>query len=922
MPMLDSSTFAGADTLPDLLQCDICIIGTGPAGATIARELSNTSLRVTLLESGGTERQKETDALNEIESIGWPREVDQWLVRNRVVGGTSETWGGRCAPFDDIDLEPRDWVPYSGWPFKMDELVPYFDRAAKHLGLGAGSAFSDDRVWAYIGHKPPKFDLDEDELLPMLWQISHDPINRTDRVRFGRHLAADLPANATLVTNATALRINVTESGAAVRSVEFADVSGRRWSLPASTVVVCAGGIENARLLLSSDDVVAQGLGNDNDLVGRFLMDHPRTSVARFETKPGRAAMDRFGVFKSRAADGNRYHLGARLSPAVQRAEQLPNCATWVFGFNSGPDDPPWDALKRFVTREANVRQDLRAIMMNTDLLLRGLKDYFILHRGLPHKTDAITLEAMCEQLPNPDSRIILSDRRDPLGMRISRIDWRVSAEEARAMRRITDLMLKQLFRMGLEPPVLEEWVRDGAMFPDTTIRDVAHPIGTTRMADDPARGVVDAQCQVHGIHGLFIAGSSVFPTAGHANPTQMIVALAVRLADTLRAHAAASPSSAHAAASPSSGKSSVQHSRQQVSEVGTMGTNAQTRVLVTGATGKIGSHVVNELLARGYQVRALTSKPVAAATANDRLQWCRLDFQESLEFDSLVRECAAVIHLAAESSATERMQRSNVAATRALAEASERAGVKVFCHTSSISVYGSSRHRRVREDSPVLTADHDVRSEYWAGEQMRCYGRTKLQGELAISVVARNVEYIILRPTVVIDVQDLVNLRDWGKARKLLSGSSHAHHIYVHDVADAILWFMERGLRRDKPLAGVSTFNLSEDDTPIRSFGQIFKAAYKASNDRQWQAAVMPWPTQWLLMMAKYRTLLVRQPLGRMLFSGDKLRDAGYTTPFGMPRVIASFCTELTSTGASAVKVVGSMRSAHDSPREIPPAP
>ena len=330
------------------------------------------------------------------------------------------------------------------------------------------------------------------------------------------------------------------------------------------------------------------------------------------------------------------------------------------------------------------------------------------------------------------------------------------------------------------------------------------------------------------------------------------------------------------------------------------MRANAQTRVLVTGGTGKIGRHVVNELLTRGYQVRALTSKPVAAGTARDGLEWRRLDFQESLDFDSLVRECAAVIHLAAEMNVKERMQRSNVAATRALAEASERAGVKVFCYTSSISVYGSSRRRRVLEDSPVLTTDRDVRSEYWAGEGMRCYGRTKLQGEFAISAAAQNVEYIILRPTVVIDIQDLMKLRDWSKAKKHLSGSSRAHHVYVSDVADAILWFMERGLRRDNPLAGVSTFNLSEDDNPIHTFGQIFRVAYKASNDREWRAAAMPWPTQWLLMMAKYRILLLRQPLGRMLFSEDKLREAGYTMPFGISHAITVFCGELTSTGTS----------------------
>ena len=123
MPILDSSAFAGSSALPTRLRCDVCIIGTGPAGITIARELSGTPLRVTILESGGAERQEETDALNEIESVGWPRVMDQWLVRNRIVGGTSSTWDGRCAPFDEIDLQFRDWVPYSGWPFRMDDLA-------------------------------------------------------------------------------------------------------------------------------------------------------------------------------------------------------------------------------------------------------------------------------------------------------------------------------------------------------------------------------------------------------------------------------------------------------------------------------------------------------------------------------------------------------------------------------------------------------------------------------------------------------------------------------------------------------------------------------------------------------------------------------------------------------------------------------
>jgi choline dehydrogenase-like flavoprotein len=529
MLVIDSSDFVGSATLPDRLRCDVCIIGTGPAGIAIARELSGTPLKVTILESGGFERKEEADALNEIESVGWPRVMDQWLVRNRVVGGSSNTWTGRCAPFDEIDLQFRDWVPYSGWPFEMGDLLPYLERSAKYLGLEVGAEFADDIIWALPGD--PRSKLDPNKLVPIFWQYSRDPVNRYDSARFGR-LAADLGSNVTLVTNATVLCINVTEPVAAVKSIQFAAAGGRQWLLPTTTAVLCAGGIENARILLSSDNVVAHGLGNEKDLVGRFLMDHPRGTVAKFPLKNAKAVESRFAKFKSRDADANLYQPGLRLSPTIQRSEKLLNCAAWIDG-HLAPDDP-WDSLIRFLRREDNARLDLRAMLANSGLLVYGLKEHFLSHRALPRKFDEVTLQAMCEQLPNPDSRITLSNRRDRFGTRISRIDWRVSEEEARAMRRVTELMVNQLSRMGVEPPVLEEWVRDGAMFPET-IQDVAHPTGTTRMADDPAHGVVDIQCQVHGLNGLFIGGSSVFPTAGQSNPTQMIVALAIRLADTLK---------------------------------------------------------------------------------------------------------------------------------------------------------------------------------------------------------------------------------------------------------------------------------------------------------------------------------------------------------------------------------------------------
>ena len=145
-----------------------------------------------------------------------------------------------------------------------------------------------------------------------------------------------------------------------------------------------------------------------------------------------------------------------------------------------------------------------------------------------------LRLSCAVEQRPDPASRVTLADRVDRFGMPLSRIDWRIDSQEQHTVRRTAELVGEGLQRLGLDGLALDEWVRDGAGFPPT-FADAAHPTGTTRMADEPRQGVVDRQGQVHGVQGLYVAGSSTFPTSGHANPTLMIVALAIRMADHLK---------------------------------------------------------------------------------------------------------------------------------------------------------------------------------------------------------------------------------------------------------------------------------------------------------------------------------------------------------------------------------------------------
>ncbi|WP_407520065.1 NAD-dependent epimerase/dehydratase family protein [Methylobacterium oryzisoli] len=330
------------------------------------------------------------------------------------------------------------------------------------------------------------------------------------------------------------------------------------------------------------------------------------------------------------------------------------------------------------------------------------------------------------------------------------------------------------------------------------------------------------------------------------------------------------------------------------------VGEAAPGPVLVTGASGKIGRFVVEELVQRGYRVRALTSRNRDPEGAPEGVEWRTKDFMQSLDLDEEVAGCAAVIHLAAEIADTSRMQRVNVEATRALAEASERAGVKVFCHTSTVSVYGSSVSRLVTEDSPTLTAHKDVRPEYIAPEFLRTYGRTKLLGEAALRGEARSVRYVIARPTVVIDVEDIVRLGQLGTLRKSLIARRHAHHIGIRDVAHALVWLMERGLSGSGAPGEVAVYNIAEDEFPDSSYEMIFRKLYASTSQGAFQMRPAPGVVDRLTNAMRLGVLPVRYSFGQMQFSADKLKREGYRIQFGLASVYGQAIREIMAGAAS----------------------
>lgn len=582
MEIADLATF-DPDTL---FETDLVIVGGGPAGLTIAREFIGTSTRVLVLESGLLDETPSHAALAELESLGeprtpaqqkkriafhgenssiWSHELQPYGVRCRALGGSTHAWAGKSAAFDPIDFAKRSWVPHSGWPIARDSLDGYLDRAAKVLNLGPNSY--DERLWDLISVPRPQPLLDTEGLRSFFWQFARSRLDPLDIMRFGREFVTLQADNVRVLLNATVTQIGITADGCSFDGLEMSTILGAPYKVKARSAVIAASAIENARLLLASNTVQPRGIGNAHDLVGRFLMDHAVARVGRFKLDDMVPVIRRFGFYGVRH-DGrtHMYMHGLAPTPAVQEREQLLNSAIYFMAERS-PDDP-WDALKRLVRRKSFYPvQDVRSVMSGAGLLAKGLGmmalssnafptvlknlivDAAIRHipnfvveefqnRGLPHKLTGVSIDVISEQRPDRDSRIALSERTDRLGVPLARVDWRINHDEHRTIVRLAHLTRDVFARAGLPEPILEPWVAEGRV-EDSAIIDFAHTSGTTRMSDNPQSGVVDVNCQIHGVRGLYVAGASTFPTSGHANPTLMILALAIRLADTIKSELA-----------------------------------------------------------------------------------------------------------------------------------------------------------------------------------------------------------------------------------------------------------------------------------------------------------------------------------------------------------------------------------------------
>ncbi len=543
-----------AKTLPSgtILDADICIVGAGAAGIALALQFADTDKTVLLIESGDVAENPEIQALYEGSVVDPALHSPADRYRQRVFGGTTTIWGGRCIPFDPIDFDLRAWIDNSGWPIEYAEVAGYYPAAnalceAGDCDYDARSALGAPMRPMIEGFHSSHFNADSLERFSC-------PTNFA--ARYGHRLSAS--RNIRVLLNANCTEIVANNRGDHVDHIILRTLSGGHFEARARKFILAMGGLEIPRILLASNRVHPRGIGNGHDLVGRYYMCHIAGTIGDV----------RFSVPKEQvwhgyenAWDGVYCRRRLALTPETQRALQVGNVVMRLHhprlvdpghqtGILSaiylakplisyeyakrlyGPDPVGLGDYLRHVLNV--VSQPIRTARFLADWAWRRT----LAVRKFPSIIIASTanrysLDVHAEQIPNPESRVSLAETRDPLGLPRIAIDWRYTAADIDTVATALRLLKQDFAAWGGGTLEYDEDEVEAAMLREGAYG--GHHIGTARMGRTAEEGVVDRDCRVFGIDNLYIAGSAVFPTSSQANPTLTIVAMALRLADHLR---------------------------------------------------------------------------------------------------------------------------------------------------------------------------------------------------------------------------------------------------------------------------------------------------------------------------------------------------------------------------------------------------
>jgi len=722
------------------LRATVCVVGSGPSGLTLTRRLVESGIHVLVLEAGPLNRGRPaTDSLPlPVECVGQPKNLAPTIAQQ--VGGTSALWRGALGPLDAIDFRRRPWIPDSGWPVDAEDLASFYSEAASFFRVADPALFDVRALPAPLEALLEEMPFDRTLLENKLFQqpmppkrFVDDALGYVDRCR-----------HAHLVHGARVIELLTSDNGAVVSRVLYLASDGSRRTVEAEHVVLCGGAYQNPRLLLNSRASWANGIGNHNGLVGRYLADHPMGNLFQVRL---RRPMKAHIYADLMVRPGQRLRSALRLTDARQEAQGLPNHAFYLRpSFAEGIDDRKENVRRRLLAlRGGRISPaDLWYVATSVDLITQILAYRFALKASY----EIAYVMFVCEQIPNPASRVTLSDSLGPDGYPIARADWRLRERDFESVGAMYDLLVGGGLDPGFFRPIHH---RDDLAWREQ-LSSAAHHLGTCRMAQGPSSGVVDRDLKVFGTENLYVCDGSVFPTTGNANSTLTAAALALRLGAHLGGRIER--------AGPATPRS----------------TAPRPVVALTGASGFIGRNFVAGYAGEVAELRALgRSASSLPRTGNVSAHAWPLDDPAALACS--LEGCDTLVHLAYQHGNAAW----NLAALRGLVAAAHQAGVRRIVHVSTISVYNQAHVGvLIEQDDRARTTD-----EYSVVKR-------RLEAEFATLVARYGLRGLVLQPTIVYGWAGnwTGNAADVAKHERAVlpeAGRGLCNAVHVDDVAAAI---------------------------------------------------------------------------------------------------------------------------------------
>ena len=498
-----------------ILNYDICIAGTGPAGISVARKLLGTDLKIVILESGGLEPEPEYQELNEGINSG-PSYLSLEGPRLRCFGGAGKLWAGHCAPFESDEFDKKSYVPLSGWPISLNDLKIYYKQAAEMLGISYEKFYNKDLLGKTFKEKSfNEFERDDSFLSANVLQVSNVD-NRDLAEKYRNDLESSV--NTDVIFHSTVTKLNFSKNNKNVESISIADLNNNSGTIKAKIFVLACGALENPRILLTSKKFNKKEISNDNNFVGSCFMSHPGIKeVAEINKNTSEICLknetdNSFRIFFEINSRERIKQKILRHSLSVSQLNDLTNKSTYTSG---------------------RIFSELKRLFDDFNLF-SATKKITCKIKGANYSSNKWNLGVGLEQPPRLTNNLKLHDTLDALGVPKINMFWDdLSKIEKDTVVKSVKTMARELGLLGTGKIKFKNELLSGQSYKFND--SINHHIGTTRMSESSKTGVVDKNCKVFGVSNLYIAGSSVFTTSSIVNPTYTIIALSLRLGEYLK---------------------------------------------------------------------------------------------------------------------------------------------------------------------------------------------------------------------------------------------------------------------------------------------------------------------------------------------------------------------------------------------------